>query len=103
MLSAGLKVAGQTPVLIINEPIMVSSGKNSEIRYNFYYPRWVYDEYRQALSQEAQKNGWNYLDLWNLIPETEFTNSAIHLSPAGEQTFAAEVAKAVQANTCLAK
>lgn len=103
VLSAGLKVAGQTPVLIINEPILVSSGKNSDVRYNFYYPRWVYDEYRQVLGQEAQKNGWNYLDLWNLIPEAEFTNSAIHLSPLGEQMFAAEVAKAVQENTCSAK
>lgn len=103
VLSAGLKAAGQTPVLLANEPIMVSSGKNSDIRYNFYYPRWVYDEYRQLLSQEAQKNGWNYLDLWNLVPEAEFTNSAIHLSPAGETMFAVEVAKAVEKSDCVTK
>lgn len=103
VLTAGLKVAGETPVLLINEPIMVSSGKNSDIRYNFYYPRWVYDEYRQTLSQEAKKNGWNYVDLWDLVPEAEFTNSAIHLSPAGEAMFAAEVAKAIETSDCIAK
>jgi hypothetical protein len=103
VLSAGLKLAGQTPVLLINEPIMVSSGQNSDIRYNFYYPRWVYDEYRQLLSQEAQKKGWTYVDLWDLVPESEFTNSAIHLSPAGEALFTAEVAKALETSDCKIK
>ncbi len=62
----------------------MSSGKNSDLRYNFFYPRWAYDQYRALLGEQAQAAGWHYLDLWNLVPETEFTNSAIHLTPAGE-------------------
>jgi hypothetical protein len=85
VLQAGMLVAGNTPVLLVNEPILVSSGKNSDIRYNFYYPRWVYDQYRQALSQQAAQNGWKYLDLWNLVPENQYTNSAIHLFPQGRR------------------
>ena len=37
------------------------------------------------------ENGWYYLDLWNLVSEEEFTNSAIHLSPAGEEILALEI------------
>lgn len=100
VLTAGLKVAGTTPVLLVNEPIMVSSGKNSNIRYNFYYPRWAYDQYRQALAEQARTNHWNYLDLWNLVPEDQFTNSAIHLSPAGEGALATAVAGALPGTVC---
>jgi hypothetical protein len=35
ILSAGIKAAGKTPVLLVNEPILVSSGQNSDLRYNF--------------------------------------------------------------------
>lgn len=83
VLAAGIQAAGDVPVLLINEPVLVSSGQNSNIRYNFYYPRWAYDQYRSQLADLAAENGWSYLDLWDAVPETEFTNSAIHLSPAG--------------------
>jgi len=76
----------------VNEPILISRGENSDIRYNFFYPRWAYDDYRQALQAKAIANGWNYLDLWDLVPESEFTNSAIHLTPAGEQLLAERIA-----------
>lgn len=76
---------------LINEPILVSTGKNSAIRYNFFYPRWAYDEYRSRLGEQAKAANWHYLDLWNLIPEPEFTNSAIHLTPKGENSLAQAV------------
>jgi hypothetical protein len=63
---------------------------NSEIRYNFYYPRWAYDQYRTIIDTVFKKNGIEYHDFWDLIPETEFTNSAIHLSDTGERLLAAE-------------
>lgn len=91
VLDAGAQAAG-VPVLVINEPMLISTGKNSDVRYNFFYPRWAYDQYRQQLAARAQGAAWQYLDLWNLVPEGEFTNSAIHLTPRGEGLLAARVA-----------
>ena len=94
-LKAGVKMAGDTPVLIINEPMFVSQGKNSDIRYNFYYPRWAYDDYRRLLAAESSANGWHTLDVWDLVDNTEFTNSAVHLTPKGAAQFADQVGQAV--------
>jgi len=80
------------PVILVNEPILVSNGLNSDIRYNFYYPRWAYDAYRADLRGQADENGWAILDAWNSEPMTEFTNSAIHLTPRGEEILAGQVA-----------
>lgn len=85
ILAAGSEIAGDVPIIFVNEPMYISHGQNSHIRYNFFYPRWAYDQYRTLLEQNCQANGWTCLDLWNLVDPTEFTNSAIHLSPAGEK------------------
>lgn len=92
VLEAGFKAVHKVPMLLVNEPILISQGQNSEFRYNFYYPRWAYDQYRQILSQEATSKGWEYLDAWNLVDQKEFTNSAIHLTPASEGVLAQAVA-----------
>jgi hypothetical protein len=91
VVQAGILAAGDVPVVLINEPILVSTGENSDIRYNFYYPRWAYDQYRQALSEECVVNGWTCLDLWDSVPEEFFTNSAIHLDPQGERVLVEEI------------
>ncbi len=83
VLRAGMTAAGQTPVLLVNEPILISQGANSDVRYNFFYPRWAYDAYRKQLGEMAAAEGWDYLDLWNVVPEERFTNSAVHLDPQG--------------------
>lgn len=83
-------------VWLVNEPMLVSAGKNSHIRYNFFYPRWAYDAYRLQLADHASRAGWNYLDLWDLLPPEEFTNSAIHLTPAGESLLAKALAERIQ-------
>jgi hypothetical protein len=85
------KVIGNTPIVFINEPILISNGLNHDIRYNFYYPIWAYDFYRKSISNFMVERGWNYLDLWNSVPISEFTNSAIHLTPTGELIFANQV------------
>lgn len=100
VLQAGLRAAGDVPVIVLNEPMLVSSGKNSDIRYNFFYPRWAYDQYRQLLSTRAAAGHWNYLDVWNIIPPGQFTNSAIHLTPAGESSLAARVGQAISQQGC---
>jgi hypothetical protein len=85
---AGTSMAGKTPVLIINEPVYISTGENSNIRYNFFYPRWAYDDYRQIMMEESTASGWVYLDAWEAIPPVEFSNSAIHLTPEGSASLA---------------
>jgi hypothetical protein len=100
VLDAGMRAAGNTPVLLVNEPVMVSTGKNSDLRYNFYYPRWVYDQYRQLLAGRSQQKGWSYLDVWNLAAENQFTNSAIHLIPAAEAQLAQRLGAAILQQAC---
>ena len=91
ILQAGIQLAGDTPVLLVNEPVFISQGQNSDIRYNFYYPRWAYDDYRRILREFSVQRGWNYADLWDAIPPGEFTNTAVHLSPEGNRLLAAQV------------
>ncbi len=91
-LETGFRVADETPMLLVNEPMLISSGANSDIRYNFFYPRWAYDDYREMMIALSAQNGWTYVDLWNIVPANEFTNSAIHLTPAGEKLVAENLA-----------
>lgn len=97
VLDAGMALAAEAgvPVLLVNEPMLVSAGANSDLRYNFFYPRWAYDAWRAELSARATQNGWRLLDLWERLPAAEFTNSAIHLTPQGESVMAQEVAAAL--------
>lgn len=97
VLAAGVNMAAeaQVPLLIVNEPIFISSGRNSSLRYNFFYPRWVFDTFRDLMSEQARANGWVYLDLWNTIPASEFTDSAVHLTPAGSRQLAVGLAAVI--------
>jgi hypothetical protein len=98
VLEAGMSAASVRTVLV-NEPILISNGANSDIRYNFFYPRWAYDEYRQLLREHSAENGWRYFDFWDLAPVEEFTNSGFHLTPKGEAMLTSKVAEVIQA-TC---
>ncbi len=82
--------------VLINEPILISNGKNSDIRYNYYYPRWAYDQYRRIIDGFIQRQQIQYYDFWDLVPQENFTNSAIHLDPAGEKMLADNVIKIIQ-------
>lgn len=95
ILAAGIRMAQPIPTLVINEPIFISQGKNSDIRYNFFYPRWAYDDYRQILSDFSAQAGWQFQDYWDAIPGQEFTNSAVHLSEDGSRQFAKMLLQAV--------
>ena len=61
----------------------VSDGENSDARYNAFYPRWAYDQYREMLAETATTEGWKYVDLWDAIPPEEFTDTPVHLTPRG--------------------
>jgi hypothetical protein len=94
-LDGGLKLAGDVPVLIVNEPMFISTGVNSDLRYNSFYPRWAYDQYRTLLNEQAQNNGWHYLDVWNAIAPENFTDTPVHLNPAGSAEYARLVGPAI--------
>jgi hypothetical protein len=92
-LRGGARAVGDVPLLMVNEPMLISSGQNSDVRYNFFYPRWAYDQYRQIMLAQTAQNRWIYLDLWDALPASEFTNSAVHYTPAGAQSLAARLAE----------
>ncbi len=87
-LEVGANIAGEVPILIINEPMFISEGENANLRYNAWYPRWAYDEYRQLMGSWARDYAWHYLDLWDFISPGEFTDSPVHLTPAGMKILA---------------
>ncbi|MGA7193403.1 MAG: SGNH/GDSL hydrolase family protein [Anaerolineales bacterium] len=88
----GYQIANRVPLLLINEPMQIEQNiPNSDVQYNDYYPRWVYDQYRQQLSNAAAKNKWDYLDLWNVFPPSDFS-TPLHLNPKGENQLAKVIA-----------
>jgi len=88
ILDAGQQMLGSIPLLLVNEPIFISDGQNSDLRYNLWYPRWAYDNYREQYRAAASTHNWRYLDLWNSIDSSEFTDSPVHLTPAGSRQLA---------------
>ena len=85
VLAAGIERAGGIPIVIINEPIYISDGENSDLRYNAFYPRWAYEQYRAEMVERASAGGWAYLDLWDAIPPEEFSDTPVHLTPEGNR------------------
>jgi hypothetical protein len=96
IIQAGYEHAGHIPLLLVNEPIFISDGANSDLRYNLWYPRWAYDTYRDLLSAEAERSAWNTIDVWDFIDNAEFTDSPVHLTPAGSRQFAARLVSEIE-------
>ena len=90
-LVAGYDIAGETPVLLVNEPIFIATGVHSDIRYNDLYPRWAYDQYREVIAAQAQNSRRSYLDLWDAIPPQYFTDTPFHLSAQGERLLVDQI------------
>jgi hypothetical protein len=99
VLEAGVTMASEAgvPVLIINEPMFVADGVNSSLRYNSFYPRWAYDQYRGLLADTAVARNWLYRDWWQIVPPEEFTDTPVHLTPAGSALVAEQLVNEVQA------
>ncbi len=96
VLRAGVARAGNVPVLLVNEPMLLSDGANSDIRYNAFYPRWAYDAYRQWLGERAEVEGWALLDVWDALPDADcYTDSAVHLTPECSARFAKQISAAL--------
>lgn len=98
-LNTGAAMAGDAHLLVINEPILISQGENSDVRYNHFYPRWAYDQYRLALENLSAGFLWDYVDLWDSVPPEKFTNSAVHLTPEGMEIYFQALLPIIQ-NVC---
>lgn len=96
VITAGIARVGETPILLVNEPMFISDGENSDLRYNFWYPQWAYDQYRTLYSDLADENDWNYLDLWDIIDGAEFTDSPVHLTPNGSQQLSKVIGQEIR-------
>ncbi len=88
VINAGHELAGDVPLLIVNEPMFISNGENSDVRYNSFYPRWAYDQYRELLGESALTHKWNYIDVWDIIAPSEFSDTPVHLTPEGSRLMA---------------
>jgi hypothetical protein len=99
-LRVGREIAGPTPVIVVNEPIFIVTGRNSDLRYNSLYPRWAYDAYRQSLADWMIQRGYAYLDYWDAIPPSLFANEIFHLDPAGEEIYAELLAPRILESAC---
>jgi len=100
IMKKGIEINSGTDFILINEPILISEGVNNSIQYNYYYPRWAYDQYRLIMKEFTKKNGFAYFDFWDLIPQEKFTNSAIHLSKDAERKLAEEITFIVEDYMC---
>jgi len=100
VLSAGFDVAGEVPVVLVNEPIFIANGKNHLVRYNGLYPRWAYDEYRQFMLEWTEAHSYRLLDYWNAFPPKEFYDPIFHLRLSGVKQFAKLLAPEINKLVC---
>lgn len=100
VLNAGTLVAGDIPLIMVNEPIQIVTGENKEIRYNKNYPRWAYDQYRELMNIRSEQNHWEYQDFWDILPPTEFTDSAVHRTVDGEKILADKITSVILEAAC---
>ena len=83
-------------LLLVNEPILVGSGPNSDINYNLLYERVLYDRYRETLLAYTSRYNLWVIDLWNTVPAANFTDTAFHTDAAGWNIVADRIVSALQ-------
>ena len=50
------------------------------------------------MTGSSTQNGWMYGDMWDAVPANDLSNSAIHLTPAGEKLLAENLAPYILEN-----
>ena len=100
VVSAGYAIADEVPVVLVNLPICIADGLNSDVRYNETYPQWIYDQYRQFISDWTNEQGQLYLDFWNTIPPSDFADQNFHRNVSGENNFADQLTPELQKLVC---
>jgi hypothetical protein len=94
------ELASKIPIVFVNEPIYINTGKNSRLRYNWLYPRWAYNQYRRIMQGIATQNSWEYLDYWNLLTPDEFSDSVFHRNLTGEARLAKQLIPVILDKGC---
>ncbi len=100
VIDASHQMADGTSLVFVNEPIFTADPEQYPLRYNSFYPRWTYDRYREYLSSKMSENDYAYVDLWNAIPDEEFSDDPFHLTPKGEGLFAEKLAPYILSQSC---
>lgn len=97
LLRAGQQMANEArvPLLIVNEPTYIASGPNTDVNYNSFYERNLYDRFRAALADFTQQHSMMYLDLWNLLPAEDFSNTSLHYTLDGNRLIAQQLLTAL--------
>lgn len=95
IVNVNIESVADVPVLLVNQPILISEGVNSDLRYNSYYPRWAYDGYRQELTRRAEIHQWHLLDLWDAVEPHQFTDSPFHYGAEATCYVASMIAPAI--------
>ncbi len=80
MIFAGHERVGNIPLILVNEPMFIADGHNSDVRYNTFYPRWAYNQYRELFTHLADEHNWRYCDVWDAMPPASFTDSPVHMT-----------------------
>jgi hypothetical protein len=94
------EIAGDRPLLLVNEPIYIAAGENSDIRYNWIYPRWAFDQYRVFMQNRTIQKDWHYHDFWDLLPQSEFLDTIFHRNAQGNRHFAQMLIPLILENSC---
>jgi hypothetical protein len=93
LLRAGQHMANEARVslLIVNEPTYIASGPHTDVNYNSFYERNLYDRFRAALTDFTQQQSMTYLDLWNFLPAEDFSNTSLHYTLDGNRLIAQQL------------
>lgn len=97
---AALAIAGEIPVLVVNNPMYIQNGESLSVRYNSVYPVWAYDQYRDLMQKRSGQSEWSYLDLWDAVPGDLFADSNFHRQPAGDVIIAERLGPAILKLSC---
>ncbi len=83
-------------LLLVNEPMLVGTGKNSDVNYNLEYERAFYDIYRDQLAGYATAHKLWYVDRWDAIPAPHFTDTPFHADAGGYAVLVDQIAEQLQ-------
>lgn len=87
-----------TPVLIVNEPILVmpSTALNATINYDTFFGRAIYDQYRQKFNAYCVEHQLWCTDMWNALSPDDFTDSPLHHTAHGNQIIVVLTQQAIK-------
>ena len=83
-------------MLIVNEPILSAKVKTATFVITFTTHAGLMTVIAKSFLRISQETGWNTSIFGMRSRLTEFTNSAVHMSPKGTAQFAMRLLQAIQ-------